>query len=273
MYVISVDKGSAREARSPGGTLPEISFGRLIIVTLYKGLGNVPYKVKEAYVEKKSYIPIVTAFLLTAGLAFGQVNVPVTNPSFEDPALDSGAFTQYSVDGAATSPGWTPNEANLYGIADLTGDADVPPGAADGDNALWFNGSDGGSDTLGFVTQDITEPIVGGETYTLTVAINQRQEFAVVPYLVQLLEDSVMVAEDDNSVDVTPADLWDSTIVEWTAPQDSDGNLLTILLGESVNTGIQINFDDVVLTRTPEPGSLMLLAFGGLAFLRRRRMS
>jgi hypothetical protein len=210
----------------------------------------------------------------------GQITVNITNGSFENPAIPSGGFTEYQgggtvgASGAAATPGWTATQADVLGIGDLTGAADQPQGAADGENALFFNADAVGSTATSTVYQDVSEAIVGGETYDLSVGVNQRQTLGVQDWLIQLVEveSSTTVAQlIGTQADVTPADPWDYFDLSWSAPLGSDGNTLRIVLGESNNTGIQVNFDDVTLTRTPEPTSVLLLGLGASFFLRRRR--
>lgn len=201
--------------------------------------------------------------------AWAQVDISIDNPSFEMPALDSGVY-----DATGVIPGWTGGSADpagpdVFGIQDMGAAAETSP-AADGENVLWFNGGDGGSDYADYVTQSVA-PVVGGETYTLSVAVNNRQELAAVDYMIQLLVDGAVVAEDLNSIDVLASNNWDYSVLNYAAAPADDNKPMTIKIGELANNGIQTIFDDVTLVRTPEPASMTFLAIAGLALLRRRR--
>jgi len=194
----------------------------------------------------------LVVFAWVVGLAQAQSSLThlIVNPSFENPAFirtapDELLFTHRPNDGPGAVPGWTtPNV--LMGIVELTGTADpvndFPPGADDGNNALWIN-------AVGDATQVLPQIIVSGDTYTLTVALGTRQSNAPNHYRVDLLADGVPVATDDNSLAPlpTPATWQDMTVV-YNAPPTDAGKRLGIRLSVPIMDGVQTLFDDLELT-------------------------
>lgn len=187
--------------------------------------------------------------------------IAITNPSFENPALDDGGFT-------TTAPGWT-----LSGGAGGTLDPDsfYQDNAYDGENVLWLNGGITASQTL-------ADSVMAG-TYTLDVWVSHRNrdigELGPNPYDIQLLVNGTPVTATSKTLPVTVythSQLATATF-EFADGDPLIGGTLGIRLTNDATLPAprQQHYDAVSLTYVPEPATLSLLVLGGLALLRRRR--
>jgi hypothetical protein len=216
----------------------------------------------------------VTVFVSTA---YG-VDIPVKNPSFE--ALDLGVGEDTFNEGI-TPPvlDWSPTSlenGGVLGTVEMNGNfpdfGGQDHGASDGDNALFISTADTVSQMLTDMSNNPI-PVVSDETYTLTVDVSGRLEFPLFPFEIRLLFAGTPVAtgtDADVTVPDYPNRAWVPLSIEYDARLQDAGKDMTIEIA-AVGSGAQTVFDNVRLTRTPEPASLMTLLIAGLPLLSRRR--
>jgi hypothetical protein len=216
--------------------------------------------------------------------------IPVSNPSFEAPALADGALAS----GPGTFGGWSfAGSANTWvGIFDppsgsypAAGGDGTPPGADGSNVAFLFN--DGGPSESVSATQALSATLAPGTDYTLRVAIgrflpDQPYAFSLFGgYRIELLAGGTPIAVDSGSVDPPVGEFRDATA------SVSSGGLDPGLLGQPLAIRLTLagseaprstHFDDVRLARSatsvvpalPAPAAA-LLALGLLAAARSAR--
>ncbi|MDP6816150.1 MAG: PEP-CTERM sorting domain-containing protein [Alphaproteobacteria bacterium] len=221
---------------------------------------------------------IAAATFLSLSFAFGQVaEAAVINPSFEAPELPEPGNS--FIIGAT---GWT--AINEAGVQDFSG---VPllPAATDGEQHAYTNGpaSFGGTATL---YQTLTDIIVDGGVYTLTVDVGQFSGFSGSEGTIRLFGNANYLTPLSNGngtaelsgIAPTPGTYSLNQTVTYTALASGDpfaGQFLGIALVGSVGT--QVEYDNVRLDITstevsvPEPGTLTLLGLGLAGLGMRRR--
>ncbi len=214
-------------------------------------------------------------------LAFAQPALAqnlVTNPGFENPALAPGVATTNSI------PGWTGSTSNCcdYGVGDGSGVLSAP----EGEN--WGYNNDLGTRAI---SQQTSEAVVAGATYTLSAQFGQRTDNVAYTGRLELwaggaaangnvpggtLVGFVEVASVSGAF--VPASLTYTPL-----PGDpAVGQLLSVRLTRATPAG-QTNYDDVSLTAVSPPAIptltewammlfAMLLALGAAVHLNRRRL-
>ncbi len=223
---------------------------------------------------------LATLALLAARQSSAGIDVPVTNYSFESPALTNG---DYQGDGnypaPFTIPGWGSDGANGNGVQNFIGtgaygNGSVLPGTADGKQAVYVNSSD--------VYQDVGK-LLANTTYTLTVAAGNQPGYGPGSSgeieLVNgsnaggaLLSGAPVGPNGDPNHPLAIGNFTDFTTTFTTGGSVSGD--LTIVLAKT--SGNQVDYDNVRLTAstTPEPASLVvwgLVIAGGIVVSRRRR--
>jgi len=207
--------------------------------------------------------------LAMAGIGSAQAvttPVPVTNPSFEDPTLSSGSYTDDSI------PGWIVDASGGYGAG-----VQYPTSASFYSAGPLASPASGNQDAYIQYSDDIYQEVgalLPDTTYTLTLAIGQRYDATGTGFfeLVNGTTDADTVLKASPVYSPTPG-YFESETLTYTTDGEATGNL-TIVLEDS--TG-QANFDNVGLTAstaTPEPSTYALL-LAGLVLLAthlRRRM-
>lgn len=220
----------------------------------------------------------IFASALILVLAFGcssafADSITVQNPSFEIPILNLGNAPGQTGNATGTwisySPGW-PGSVDMGAGEYLPSNTSLPTGATDGQDVLWINS--------GYVSQTLTATLQNNSTYTLQVDVAQRTDVPVIDYYIYLMAGNTIIAADNNSLHPDPGTWLTSTITYTSGANDPlAGQALSIVLG--VNTW-QTDFDNVRLADppagsvgVPEPSSLLLMGFGLLPLVRRRRRS
>ena len=243
--------------KAGGGSLTYSLFFRRGYVTKCK-------KLEEKVMRIKTVLAIAAAVLVLSASAAAEI--PIVNPSFEDPALAEDGWTWQDV------PGWTPTGG--VGIWNTTSADFDPVVATDGQNVLYAEDNVGGT---GGVAQILSDTFAADTDYTLTVDVGNSYYYYWAGYSVQLLAGGSVIAEDNDTLwpEYTK---WATSTVQYSydvADAALVGQPLEIRLNylglDKDNPGdglIGVEFDNVMLV--PEPATLALLGLGGL-LLRRKR--
>jgi hypothetical protein len=192
----------------------------------------------------------------------------VENPGFEADFVAAGDY-----DDTIVPAGWTAYDPqgivgemyNSLGVLNPTGTVLYPDGAPEGSNValvfLWHDPTAG--NPVGVVQQlgDVLEP---DTQYTLRVQVgniapmgNPGYELAGFPgYRVELLAGDVVLAADDDTLNPADGEFLQSEVVfTSTAADPSLGTPLAIRLvnKNTIDSGIEVNFDAVELHAAPAP--------------------
>ena len=198
------------------------------------------------------------AALLSAGLAQA-TPITVTNGDFEN-------FSTWNTD-------WTPTgDVGWQGVSTLTEAYTV-------DLAPYGAGLIFGNNGAGQLSQTLTgTTLEANTTYTLTVAVGNRNNLALPGYGIELWAGATKVASEysitQGGTGSDPADgTWSNVTATFTSGESVVAGDLEIVLQ---SYGTQVNYDNVSLDATiiPEPATLGLVAaFGGtILFIRRTFM-
>lgn len=191
------------------------------------------------------------AALLIHTAATAAVNIPIVNPSFEDPVQADGTF-------AANATGWTKVGGAIdAGVLNPTA-TDFAAEAPDGENVGYIFGgpADGG---LGQVLTGAMGSFLADASYTLTVRIGNAAPYTYDGYRLQLLAGDTLLAEDDNSLPTPAAGTFGTNPA--TVNYTYNAGLHAGLVGQPLEIRIlskdlsggnngEIEFDDVKLTVT-----------------------
>jgi len=158
--------------------------------------------------------------------------VPITNPGFETDLLRVGGIRN-------TITGWRTSPGGGDGIFRPTA-SDYPGGIPEGLNVAYVNL------TGNSVRQTLSTPLQPNTTYVLSVAVGWNNNDPFAGYLVQLLADGTVLAEDRSSL--RPAQgTWVTSTVRYRSG-DTEPELGAPLEIVLKSPGVQANYDDVRLT-------------------------
>ncbi len=231
-----------------------------------------------------------------------QVDVPITNHSFESPVIAPGTF-----DTSAAPPGWGVFGMGIdfgnrtIGVLNPGGTSLYPGPVPDGSNVGVAFLLDNPGDQTQFAgieagLEQITGIALQGNTrYVLSVEVgnidddpnppNNQFQFSGFPgYRIELTAGGATLITDDNSLLPAEGTFLPSTLVFTTGPNPPQvGQMLGIrLVNLNAAPGLEVNFDNVQLTAqvaslvpalgAAETAFFALLVFGvGLLMVRRRR--
>ena len=219
---------------------------------------------------------VIDAGVMSVSSPPEQLFLDVANFSFE--ADNVGSDNGFNT---TTPTGWTNLGGGAKGTmnpgSDFYSDADAvdanPSGGTLGDmddNQVFFTLNNGG------ISQTLADSIVVGNTYTMTVAVGNRDvgsRLGFSGYDIRLLAGGVLV--ESTSSTINPGDgTFTDVSFSYTA-EAGDSGLLSIELWEiNGGSGKSVEFDNVRLSFAafvPEPSSTALLGLGGLALILRRK--
>ncbi len=159
--------------------------------------------------------------------------IPIVNPGFEQHVLGDGSVT------AGTEPGWTILSGSAGDYNPTTGSFPTIP---EGQNVSFSNGST--------ISQVLSAFTIAGASYSLQAQVGWPLSLPFGGYAVQLWAGGVMLGQATSPVP-TQGNFTTATVdVTIAANGPNVGKQLEIRL---VGNGVQVEFDAVGLTMTPEP--------------------
>lgn len=191
--------------------------------------------------------------------------MPITNFSFEDPAIAPGSFTTGSINGWNQISG----SNSLYGVVYFTTTSVINPTAIDGNQTAALRE---GSGILG---QTLGINLTANTPYTLSIWIGARTDFPYAGYTFGFFTSAGTALVTETNAVTPVAGTWVNRILTFTALTGNPnlGQPLQIRFGETEpSTSSQTVFDKVTLDVVPEPSAVVLtiVGCGGLLALRRR---
>jgi len=206
-------------------------------------------------------------FVLLSLLVLGCISVPVwansitvQNASFETTStLLANCGTDCGSNGGPI-PGWT---LNGPGGSFQPNSAFFNLPLPDGSVVAWSGG--------GTISQTLTgTSLISNTTYTLSVDVGHRLDGLATNYSIALYAGTTLLNSfSGNNGVISMGTFADESLTYTSGAEVPSGDLRIVL----TSAGSQTAFDDVQLTDTPEPSSLLLLGSGLLGvggFLRRR---
>lgn len=182
--------------------------------------------------------------------------LPVSNPSFESPAVGDGDYTYGVTD-------WV---GDRIGVDDFTaGSSAFVEGYDDGDDQNILFVQDGHSATHNIGT------ILANNQYTLSVDVGRRNDFGDgATYTIALSANGTTVVSEVRDETEMQLGHFERRSISFTSPV-SGGVVGQTLAIEFEAVDGQANFDDVELDATPVPEPANLLFLAVIALLARRR--
>lgn len=182
--------------------------------------------------------------LILAGSGSAAQPVSITNPGFETPALEDGGLQTGAV------PGWSAFNGATIAVLDPSS-SDLTGEAPEGENVGLITSS---SSEDGF-SQTLASPFQADASYSLVVKVANTKFTTGFPgYVIQLLANGTVLAEDDNSQTIA-----ENSVVTRAVNYSYNAGLHAGLVGQSLEirllskglgSGEEIAFDDVQLSAT-----------------------
>jgi len=220
--------------------------------------------------KSRTFLTVVAAALFVLSASAGAAEIPIVNPSFEDPVLVEDDWTWLDV------PGWTQVGADGPGVWNVTLADFDPVLAPDGENVVYTENAASG--VANGLTQILTETFAANTDYTLTASVGNSWAYYWSGYSVQLLAGGTVIAEDNNTWVPPEYMVWGTSNVEYTYDAADAGLVGQPLEIRLLNLGIDVDgrpgetvgveFDAVSLI--PEPATMALLGLGALMLKRKR---
>lgn len=197
---------------------------------------------------------VILAGAGAASLSAATISIPVNNPSFE--TLPAGGVPNCGVDGCFSSgaaiPGWT-NSGASGAWQPAAGEFVSMP---DGPTVGYTNNNP--------ITQTVGALVTAGYTYTMTVEVGNRADFAIFDAQPGLIIGGTFIPATGAAPAAGQWSLWTAT---FTGTAATAGDSITIALRNTGSPAGQADFDGVTMSVvTPEPASYLLIG-GGLLSL------
>ncbi len=250
---------------------------------------------------KNEIVSLSIVFMITVGLFGWQKTeagvIEVINSGFEDVSGQSEFFEftfgtpvgwdLHDPNGVVSNPGTFPGTLEPNGVEFFNTTA--PEGSK---VAILFNSGSEGDGEYGFI-QTLPETLQANASYTLEVEVgnitsgtSQNGTFFDLSefpgYRVELLAGGVVVAQDNNSLNIPEGEFFTSTVfLDVGETHDQLGENLAIRLvnlniipdgfTQETSPDLEVDFDNVVLTvSVPEPSSIFLFILFGAGMIIRR---
>lgn len=171
--------------------------------------------------------------------------IPITNPGFESTVLNEGLDP-------GGAPGWSEfSNVEFFGAWNPT-TGDYPQDAPEGSNICYVSNSEAGSG-LSQVLPGATGTFQANVNYTLKVRVGHGNYFAYDGYLIQLVVNNEVIAQDDNSL-IPDAGSFVTSTINYSYNAGSHAALvgqpmeIRLLCKGFSNTDGATDFDDVRLS-------------------------
>jgi hypothetical protein len=189
----------------------------------------------------RRYLPAVlfTAAILRIACA-QETAIPILNAGFEDDVLacEPGQYcSQFSITGWLCGP-----ESGTFRPSTVN----FPTGVPEGMNVAYI----GNSLATGSILQVTPAIVKANTTYTLTLSVGHRADYAFTGYVAALTAGNVTLAYDSSLSPPAGSFLTDAIVYRSGAEPPQLGHALTIFV-KSLGSG-QVEIDDVSLTATPQ---------------------
>ncbi len=199
----------------------------------------------------------MTCMFTATQLVLGDI-IPVENGGFEDPVLVDDEFIE-------DAPGWVAYDPDELGPIGVYGCWNPPIGAypdeaPEGNNIgwiYWFAVMD--AEVMG-MSQTLKATLQADTSYTLTTWVGNAKGYGKFPeldgfpgYRIELVAGDTVLVSDNNSLVINDGEVGLSSINYIAGADDPNlGLALTIRLIKLLDApGVEVDFDDVVLTSDP----------------------